>query len=106
VTEPLTRDDMREKAFHVVKWLTKSRAKAAPDALLVIGYLADVNATLERRLAIIIRLAREPVLIPEKKVVDAPEMTAEDKGCPEPSEHAQRTEIVDTSPQGGPSVDD
>jgi hypothetical protein len=88
VTEPLTRDDMREKAFHVVKWLTKSRAKAAPDALLVIGYLADVNRVLERRLAILIRLAGEPV------VIHGPEIPDDVKVDPEPTETPKGPQIA------------
>jgi hypothetical protein len=77
-----TPDEVREAARRAVGWLKTSRAKAAPDALTTIAYLAAREQILARRLREIGEMVYGPAQDPE------------------------RTENGDTSPQGEPDVDD
>lgn len=77
-----TPDDVREAAIRAVGWLKASRAKAAPDALSTIAYLAAREQILTAKLRVIGEMVYGPVEDPE------------------------RTENGDTSPQGGQDVDD
>jgi hypothetical protein len=77
-----TPDEVREAARRAVGWLKKSKARAAPDALTTIAYLAAREQILARRLREIGEMVYGPVQDPE------------------------RTENGDTSPQGGRDVDD
>lgn len=50
-----TPDDVRARAVNAVRWLKTSRARAAPDALATIAYLAAREQVLEKRLRDIAR---------------------------------------------------